>query len=302
MKPRIDRSTFKSVTIKAGRTHKWSVDVTGEPSPDLAWSWRDDIPLSNTEMVKIENTPYHTEFTLVKATRRDTGKYTLKASNVNGKDQETVELVVLGSPSRPKGPLEVTHVTSTGAKLGWKKPEDDGGSPIKEYEIEKMDLATGKWVRIGKCPGDREPPEFDVTGLDPGSEYKFRVTAVNAEGESEPLETAYGVVAKNPFDEPSKPGTPEIVDYDNQSVDLKWKEPNSDGGADIEKYIIEKKDRYKPEWEKACEVPGNQLTAHVPDLKERAEYQFRIVAINKAGKSPPSDATSPHIVKHRSCK
>jgi hypothetical protein len=45
-------------------------------------------------------------------------------------------------------------------------------------------------------------------------------------------------------DEPSKPGTPEITDYDNESVNLKWAKPKSDGGAPIEKYIIEKKDRY----------------------------------------------------------
>lgn len=44
-------------------------------------------------------------------------------------------------------------------------------------------------------------------------------------------------------DEPSKPGKPEITDYDNESVTLKWTAPKSDGGAPIEKYIIEKKDR-----------------------------------------------------------
>jgi Fibronectin type III domain. len=44
-------------------------------------------------------------------------------------------------------------------------------------------------------------------------------------------------------DEPSKPGIPQIVDYDNESVKLKWTPPTSDGGAPIEKYIIEKKDR-----------------------------------------------------------
>lgn len=37
VKPRIERSTFKSVIIKAGRTHKWSVDVIGEPPPEMTW-------------------------------------------------------------------------------------------------------------------------------------------------------------------------------------------------------------------------------------------------------------------------
>lgn len=37
VKPRIERSTFKSVIIKAGRTHKWSVDIIGEPPPEKTW-------------------------------------------------------------------------------------------------------------------------------------------------------------------------------------------------------------------------------------------------------------------------
>ncbi|PSN48991.1 hypothetical protein C0J52_03867 [Blattella germanica] len=302
MKPRIDRTNFKSVTIKAGRTHKWSVDVSGEPPPTCSWVWRDDISLVTTEKIKIENIDYHTDFTIISCMRRDTGKYTLIAENSNGKDQETVELTVLGKPSMPQGPLEVSDVTKTSAKLKWKKPEDDGGCPIKEYEVEKLDMATGKWVRVGKIPGDRPFPEMEVTGLTPGAEYKFRVSAINEEGDSEPLVTEKAIVAKNPFDEPTQPGTPEITDYDNESVDLKWTKPKSDGGAPIEKYIIEKKDRFKPDWEKAIDVPGDQLEAKVPDLKERAEYQFRVIAINKAGPSPASEPTKSHLVKHKALK
>lgn len=103
-------------------------------------------------------------------------------------------------------------------------------------------------------------------------------------------------------DEPTKPGTPEIVDYDNESVQLKWTKPETDGGAPIEKYIIEKKDKFKPDWEKAIEVPGDALEGKVPDLKERVEYQFRVIAVNKAGPSPASDPTQMHLVKHRACK
>lgn len=59
-------------------------------------------------------------------------------------------MLFLGRPSKPKGPLDISDVHDTGCKLKWEAPDDDGGMPIKEYEIEKMDLATGKWVRCGK--------------------------------------------------------------------------------------------------------------------------------------------------------
>lgn len=35
--------------------------------------------------------------------------------------------------------------------------------------------------------------------MTPGKEYLFRVSAVNAEGESKPLETEQAILAKNPF-------------------------------------------------------------------------------------------------------
>ena len=50
-----------------------------------------------------------------------------------------------GKPSRPKGPLKVENVYEKGALLKWEKPEDDGGIPIKEYVVEKMDTGTGKY-------------------------------------------------------------------------------------------------------------------------------------------------------------
>lgn len=47
--------------------------------------------------------------------------------------------------------------------------------------------------------GRTAEPEYDVKGLQEGHEYKFRVKAINEEGESEPLESEHSIVAKNPF-------------------------------------------------------------------------------------------------------
>ena len=42
---------------------------------------------------------------------------------------------------------------------------------------------------------------MQVDNLIPGHEYKFRVKAVNPEGESEPLDGEHSIIAKNPFGE-----------------------------------------------------------------------------------------------------
>jgi hypothetical protein len=102
------------VTIKAGRNHKWAVDVIGEPPPELRWSCRDDVELTDSERLRVEKRDYHTDFTITNAKRSDSGKYTLKAENSSGVDTETVELVVLGKPGMPKGPLKCTDVHKEG--------------------------------------------------------------------------------------------------------------------------------------------------------------------------------------------
>lgn len=55
------------------------------------------------------------------------------------------------------------------------------------------------------------------------------------------LDSDDSIIAKNPYDAASKPGTPNIVDYNEHMVKLKWEAPRSDGGAPISGYIIEKK-------------------------------------------------------------
>ena len=299
LKPQIDRTNLKNITLKAGRSHKFEVDVIGEPAPEIRWTFKEE-KLSDSENVKIDTKEYHTDLQLMKMKRKQTGKYTITATNRNGTDSVTVEVNVLSAPSKPEGPLEVEDVHKEGCKLKWKKPKDDGGVPIDHYEVEKMDKETGRWTRVGKAPANK--PEIEVTGLTPGHEYQFRVVAVNDEGESEPLVTDRGTLARNPYDEPGKPGTPDIVDYDNTSVDLKWQPPKKDGGSPILKYIIEKKEKNALQWEKATEVPGSQLEGKVADLIERQEMQFRVVAVNKAGPGEPSDATKMHTVKFRRLK
>jgi len=88
--------------------------------------------------------------------------------------------------------------------------------------------------------------------LEPLHTYQFRVKAVNEEGESEPLETDNATVAKNPFDVPTAPGLPDIVDWDENMVKLKWEPPIRDNGAPITGYIIEMMDKFRGEFVKVC--------------------------------------------------
>ena len=100
-------------------------------------------------------------------------------------------------PSRPCGPIVADEIRAEHIKIKWKKPEDAGGSPLTGYVIEKMDMDTGRWVAAGEVGPNDET--FTATGLTPKKKYKFRVKAVNKEGESEALEAEEPIMARNPY-------------------------------------------------------------------------------------------------------
>lgn len=169
--------------------------------------------------------------------------------------------------------------------------------PIDHYDVEKLDMATGRWVPAGRANGT----SFKAQNLQGGHNYKFRVKAVNKEGESEPLQTDKETLAKNPYDQPGKMDKPKLVDWDKDHVDLEWAPPANDGGAPITGYVIEKKDK-RGKWTKAKEVPAGETSARVDGLEEGEEYQFRIAAVNKAGPGEFSEPSDRVIAKPRFCK
>lgn len=150
---------------------------------------------------------------LDKTQRGDSGKYELVLKNSKGEVVIPIEIDVIDKPGAPEGPLKVSDVTKETAVLQWQAPKDDGGSPIENYIVEKLDVARGEWSPVdtvsGLCNG------IKVTKLTPNKNYKFRVRAVNKEGESPNLESKDPIVAKNPFDEPTAPGTLDILDWDS---------------------------------------------------------------------------------------
>ena len=129
--------------LKVGGSHSWSVDVIGEPITDKTWTQgesyltkaKEALITEEHERITLTHSDYNTIFEIKDALRKDNCKYKVRAENCNGFDEEWVELVVLGRPARPEGPLEVSNITAEGCKLRWKAPLDDGGKPIQVEKI-----------------------------------------------------------------------------------------------------------------------------------------------------------------------
>ena len=54
---------------------------------------------------------------------------------------------------------------------------------------------------------------------------------------------------------------------------------------------------HSPKWDDVMRVPGDKPEAHVPHLIEGNVYEFRVVAVNRAGPGVPSDSTAPHTAR-----
>ena len=80
----------------------------------------------------------------------------------------------------------MSNITETSADLQWKAPESDGGSPLTSYIIEVRPDSRSTWTKAGSVDGTST--SFTVPDLKVDTEYHFRVIAVNAEGQSAPLE------------------------------------------------------------------------------------------------------------------
>jgi hypothetical protein len=52
-------------------------------------------------------------------------------------------LCLADRPLPPQGPLDVSDITPETCSLSWRPPLDDGGSPITNYVVEKLDPFSG---------------------------------------------------------------------------------------------------------------------------------------------------------------
>lgn len=55
-------------------------------------------------------------------------------------------------------------------------------------------------------------------------------------------------------------------------------------------------------WVDAATVPGDKTSGRVDNVEEGHEYEFRVVAVNKAGPGEPSDTSRSVVAKPRFCK
>ena len=83
--------------------------------------------------------------------------------------------------------------------VSWKEPADDGKSTILGYVLEKKESKEMQWIKLNRKPIMERM--LEVSGLSEGTEYDFRITALNLAGPGAPSEPSTSTYALDPISE-----------------------------------------------------------------------------------------------------
>lgn len=130
--------SIRDMIVIAGEEFTITVPFIAIPKPKALWTINSTEVFSDSR-IKYDTTDTTCTFHNKCAKRSDTGNYTIKLINSEGSDSASCRVLVVDKPTPPVGPLDVSDITPDTCTLSWKPPMDDGGSPITNYVVEKLD-------------------------------------------------------------------------------------------------------------------------------------------------------------------
>ncbi len=177
--------------------------------------------------------------------------------------------------------------SDTSVSLAWGAP-DNGGQPISNYFVE-YSRDGGSWNTAKG--GITNVNAALVTGLTGGVSYRFRVSAMSAEGLGQPSAS----LTVTPASVAATPSSLAVSSKSATTVSLSWVPP--DCCLATNDYVIEFSTN-GTSWSTFSDGVSDSTTTTVTGLIRGADYQFRVRAVNSQGTGSASAAVSviPSIV------
>ncbi|XP_043564971.1 neuronal cell adhesion molecule a isoform X20 [Chiloscyllium plagiosum] len=244
----------------------------GSPIPQIQW-FKDD----QGSVLRGDSYVFHDNGTLEIAfsQKNDSGTYTCIATNSLGVVQNKAFLQVKDPTTILKQPryqsvqtmgtavfeCRVKHDPSLTPEITWLKNNE-------ELPDDDRHQASGDTLTI-----------LNVSEEDQGS-YTCVVNTT--------LDTNSATADLTVLDSPDPPSDLELTNPQDRSVQLSWI-PGDDHNSPITKFIIEyEEDQFEPGlWHHLTDVGGKQTTVHLK-LSPFVNYNFRVIAVNRVGRSDPS--------------
>ena len=195
--------------------------------------------------------------------------------------------------STPSAPTALEAVATTeldsnsklGASLTWTIPANNGGPSITDYKIEVANNCKA-FTEVSHIESNSNG--FNITGLDQGTRYCFRVSAKNAVG--------YGTVSNvieitTAGNAPSAPTGFSILPA-KTSVTIGWTQEPVVGGSPVRNYIVEYSRDGGTTWNTVVKPESNSRSLVLTGLRAGTTYKFRMKSVNDVGSSEYSAETT----------
>ncbi|XP_033322589.1 Down syndrome cell adhesion molecule 2 isoform X1 [Megalopta genalis] len=195
------------VTVKKGDTATLHCEVHGDTPVTVIWLKGGKIELNPSTnyrvTVKREVTPdgVIAQLQISNAEASDSGAYFCQASNLYGRDQQLVQLLVQ-EPPHPPNSLETAMVASRSINVKWQHKSQDT-SEVTKYILEYKEGTGGLWQQK-EFTGPPLPYAALIDELKPATRYTIRVIAEGPAGRSVP---SADLIVRT---EPERPAGPPI--------------------------------------------------------------------------------------------
>ncbi|XP_035386821.1 myosin binding protein Cb isoform X1 [Electrophorus electricus] len=280
-----------TIIVVAGNKLRLDVEITGEPTPTVCWM-KDDEPVTEAEgRVRIESRTGLSCFVIEGAVREDEGNYSITVTNPAGEDKANLFIRIVDVPDPPEH-VKCTAVGEDCATIIWEPPKFDGGVPLKGYLMERKKKGSSRWTKLNFDVFD--DTKYEAKRMIEGILYEMRVFAVNAIGISSPSLNSKPFMPIAPTSEPTKLTVEDMTDT---TCTLKWLVPERIGAGGLDGYIIEFCKEGESEWQVANTDPVERQNYTVRNLPTGEKLNFRVVAVNIAGRSPPATLSQPVTVR-----
>uniref|UniRef100_A0A8D3DDQ7 Myosin binding protein C, fast type b n=1 Tax=Scophthalmus maximus TaxID=52904 RepID=A0A8D3DDQ7_SCOMX len=280
-----------TIIVVAGNKLRLDVEISGEPAPTVVWS-KGDQPITDTEgRVRVESRKDLSCFVIEGAERDDEGNYTIIVTNPAGEDKAVLFVKIVDVPDAPED-VRCTSVGEDSAAILWNPPKFDGGAPVKGYLMERKKKGSSRWTKLNFDV--YESTTYEAKRMIEGVLYEMRVFAVNSIGLSPPSLTSKPFMPIAPTSEPMRLTVHDVTD---NSCSLKWLIPEKIGAGGLDGYIIEYCKGGGTEWVVANKEICERQGFVVRGLPVGEKINFRVVAVNMAGRSPPATLQQPVTIR-----
>uniref|UniRef100_A0A3Q2DIU4 Neural cell adhesion molecule L1 n=1 Tax=Cyprinodon variegatus TaxID=28743 RepID=A0A3Q2DIU4_CYPVA len=215
----------------------------------------------------------------------DEGIYTCQIISSLDQAEASATLTICDRPD-PPGLLQISDPKHRAVSLSW-TPGDDHKSAVLEYviEFEDQDLKERGWEELKRVGGNQE---HAVLSLWPYMSYRFRVTAINEVGKSDPSKPSeiHSTPAEAPENNPEDVRS-DSIDPDTLLITWEKMDKRNFNGPDF---------KYKVQWRRVLgsgpkwqERETTEPPVIVPDVGNFSAFEIKVQAINANGDGPEPD-------------